>query len=47
MDHYVQTAPAHERIARIQAATLRNDAIDRCRHCNDDGVRADGTDCGH
>ena len=35
------------RIAGIRAATLRGDAIDRCRRCNDNGLRRDGSVCDH
>jgi hypothetical protein len=35
------------RIAKIRAATLANDAIDRCRQCDDDGRRRDDSLCEH
>jgi hypothetical protein len=40
--------PEQRRTARIQAATLANDAIDACRQCDDDGRRLDdGSLCDH
>ena len=36
-----------ERIAKLRAATLANDAIDRCGRCNNDGLLRGGGVCDH